>query len=133
MPNLLTKQNNLIYKQEAYKIIGAEMKVHTSLGCGFLEQVYQEALEIEFNKQNIPYKRGAPLTINYNGITLNKKYVADFICYDKIKIELKATKELDSIHEAQVFNYLKATGFKLGILINFGEASLVSKRIVKEK
>jgi len=123
----------MIYQDESYKIIGAAMKVHRELGCGFLEQVYQEALEIELKKQNIPSEREVPLTISYDGHILNKQYVADFKCYDKIILELKAVKELDNIHEAQVFNYLKATGYKLGLLINFGEVSLVYKRIVKEK
>ncbi|SMO35622.1 GxxExxY protein [Saccharicrinis carchari] len=121
----------MLYKQEAYDIIGAAMKVHSTLGCGFLEQVYQEALQIELKKQNIPFNREAPLTIIYDGIKLNNQYFADFTCYDKIIVELKAVKELDNIHEAQVFNYLKATGYRLGLLINFGETSLEYKRIIK--
>ncbi len=123
----------MIYKEEAYKIIGAAMKVHSTLGCGFLEQVYQEALQIELEKQGIPFKREVSISIEYNDITLNKQYIADFICFNKIIVELKAVKELDNIHEAQVFNYLKATGFKLGLLINFGETSLQYQRIVKER
>jgi GxxExxY protein len=121
----------MLYQDESYKIIGAAIKVHRELGCGFLEAVYAEALEIEFKKQGIPNEREALLTISYDGIILNKKYVADFNCYDKIIVELKAVKELDNIDEAQVFNYLKATGYKLGLLINFGEPSLTYKRIVK--
>lgn len=121
----------MLYKQEAFDIIGAAMKVHSTLGCGFLEQVYQEAFQIELEKQSIPFERETPLTITYNGKVLNKQYFADFTCYNKIIVELKAVKELDNIHEAQVFNYLKATGFKLGILINFGETSLAYKRIIK--
>ena len=97
------------------------MKVHNTLGCGFLEAVYQEALEIEFNKLGIPYEREKELEIVYDGVVLNKKYVADFVCYDRIILELKAVKELDDSHRSQVFNYLKATGFKLGFLINFGK------------
>jgi GxxExxY protein len=131
MSDLLEK--TLLYKEESYKIIGAAMAVHRELGCGFLEAVYQEALEIEFKQQHIPYQREALLTINYKGTTLLKEYVADFVCFKSIVIELKAVIELDPIHEAQVFNYLKATGFKLGLLINFGESSLNYKRIVKEK
>jgi GxxExxY protein len=130
MPDLLSHQE-LIYKVEAYNIIGAAMNVHKELGCGFLEAVYAEALEIEFAEQGIPYIREALLQIDYKGHTLRKSYVADFICYDKITVELKAVKELDNINEAQVFNYLKATGFKLGLLINFGKQSLEYKRIVK--
>ena len=132
MPDLLS-QNQILYKDEAYKIIGAAMEVHRVLGPGFLEAIYQEALEIEFQNRNIPYQREAPLKVNYKGHTLKKEYTADFICYDKIIIETKAVTEFDNIHEAQVFNYLKTTGFKLGILINFGKNSLDYQRIVKER
>ena len=109
------------------------MTVHRKLGCGFLEAVYQEALEIEFEKQHIPFQREVPLAISYDGKILKKQYVADFTCCDKIIVEIKAVKEFDSIHEAQVFNYLKATGYKLGLLVNFGDTSLEYKRIIKEK
>ena len=120
------------YKDEAYKIIGAAMNVHRELGCGFLEAIYSEALEIEFKEQNIPYRREVSLNVQYKGQLLNKSYVADYICYDKIIVELKAVNNLESLHDAQVLNYLKATGFKLGLLIYFGEQSLKYKRIVKE-
>ena len=129
MPDLLSHQE-LIYKVEAYNIIGAAMNVHKELGCGFLEAVYAEALVIELAELGIPYIREALLQIDYKGHTLRKSYVADFICYDKIIIELKALSSLDNAFEAQVLNYLKATGYKLGILINFGEQSLKYKRIV---
>lgn len=132
MPNLLENQN-LLFKEETYKLIGICMTVHKELGCGFLEAVYAEALEIELKEKGIPFKREVALYINYKGQPLNKTYVADFICYDKIIVELKAVNYLEGIHEAQVLNYLKATGFKLGILINFGEQSLRYKRIVKER
>jgi GxxExxY protein len=122
---------DLLYKSEAYTIIGAAMEVHKQLGCGFLESVYQEALELEFIARNIPYLREAPITIEYKGKKLKKEFNSDFICYDCIILELKAVKELDPIHHAQVFNYLKATSFKLGLLINFGEESLVYKRLIK--
>lgn len=130
MPNILKGKQPLIYKEEAYEIIGAAMEVHRELGCGFLEAVYAEALEIEFKEKGIPYKREVPLIIKYKGQPLNKSYVADFICYDKIIVELKAVNYLESVYEAQVLNYLKATGYKLGILFNFGEQSLKYKRIV---
>ncbi len=120
----------LIYKNELYKIIGACLEVHNSLGCGFLESVYHEALKIEFKLQDIDYKHEVPLLIKYKGIILPKTFQADFICYDKIILELKATSELTSKDEAQVLNYLNATGFKLGILVNFGEKSLKYKRLV---
>ena len=97
------------------------MRVHRELGCGFLEKVYQEALEHEFIAEGIPFQREVKLKIYYKGVPLHQEYVADFVCYDKIIIELKAVKELDDSHRSQVFNYLKATGFKLGLLINFGK------------
>lgn len=121
---------NLLYKEEAYQIIGACMEVHRELGCGFLEAVYQEALEIEFGKRNIPFEREVPLRIRYKEVVLKKEYIADFICYDNIIVELKALSELASVHESQVLNYLKATGLKLGILVNFGQESLEYKRLI---
>ena len=132
MPDLLNNQT-LLYEKESYKIIGAAMAVHRELGCGFLEQVYQEALEIEFELQGIPFKREPAIQIAYKGQRLKKEYFADFTCYDKIIIELKALDDLVSKHESQVLNYLKASGYKLGILINFGQESLQRKRIVKER
>lgn len=97
------------------------MRVYNLLGNGFLEAVYQEALEIELDRRHIPYEREKELEIYYDGIKLGKKYIADFVCYGKIILELKAVKELDDSHRSQLFNYLKATGFKLGLLINFGK------------
>ena len=132
MVNLL-KQQELIYKDEAYEIIGAAMAVHRELGPGFLEAVYQEALEIEFQLRDIPYERERQLNIDYKGHTLSKHYNTDFVCYDKIIVETKAICELTSKDESQVLNYLKATGYKLGILINFGEERLRYKRMVKER
>lgn len=108
------------------------MEVHKELGCGFLEAVYQEALAIEFDLQGIPYIREQQLNINYKGKRLSKYYVADFICYDKIVIEIKALNELNNQHISQTLNYLKATGMKLALLINFGEQSLKYKRIINE-
>ena len=119
------------YKEETFKIIGAAMEVHRTLGCGFLEAVYQEALAIEFKKQNIPYKQEKKLEIQYKEQTLSKYYEADFMCYDKIIVETKAIKELSGIDEAQVINYLKATGLKIGLLINFGAESLEHKRLLR--
>lgn len=120
----------ILYKDEAYKIIGAAMNVHRELGCGFLEAVYSEALEIEFKQQNIPYMREVPLQIQYKGETLTKQYKADYICYNNIIVELKALSSFEGVHEAQVLNYLKATGHQLGLLINFGESSLKHKRLI---
>ena len=112
---------SLVYPNESYAIRGAAMRVYNVLGSGFLEAVYQEALEIELDKRHIPYEKEKELGVYYDGIRLGKKYVADFVCYDKIILELKAVKELDDSHRSQIYNYLKATGFKLGFLINFGK------------
>ena len=125
--------DNLIYKEECYKIIGACMEVHRELCPGFLEAVYQEALEIEFKNQGIPYKREKELKIYFKGIELRKRYNADFVCYGKIILETKAVKELCDNHRAQIINYLKATKFKLGLLVNFGEPSLKYERFVNER
>ncbi len=121
----------LLLENETYNIIGAAMEVHRTLGSGFLEAVYQEALEIEFRKRDIPFIREARLKIKYKDVILTKYYEADFICNDKIIVETKATKELAGIDEAQVINYLKATGHKIGLLINFGAESLEYKRLLR--
>ena len=121
----------LIHKEETYKILGAAMEVHSTLGSGFLEAIYQEALAIEFDKRKIPFKKESKLEINYKGQILSKYYVADFVCYDKVIVETKATKELAGIDEAQVINYLKSTGLKVGLLINFGSESLEHKRLIR--
>ena len=123
----------MIYKEEAYKIIGAAIEVHRGLGNGFLEAVYQEALEREFKIQGIPYSREQHINIEYKGEKLSKFYIADFVCFGNIIVELKALSSLESNHEAQVLNYLKATNHKLGLLINFGSRSLQSKRLVNER
>ncbi len=121
----------IYYKEESYKIVGAAMHVYNQLGIGFLEPVYQEALEIELQRRGIPFEREKELTIMYDGMQLQQTYRADFVCYNNIIVELKAVSALDNIHRAQVHNYLKATGYKLGILINFGDAcGLDYERIV---
>ena len=122
---------NLIFKEESFAIIGAAMEVHNELGNGFLEAVYQEALAIEFKKRGIPFKQEVKLDINYKGHPLEKYYQADFICYNKIIVEIKAITELTGINKSQVINYLKATQLKLGILINFGQEGLKYERLVK--
>ncbi len=131
-PDLLNQNIEILYKEESYKIIGAAMSVHSELGAGFLEAVYHEAMLIELKKRNIPYNSEVELSIYYDGQELSKKYYADIICYNKIILELKAVSELNNSHYAQVFNYLKATGYKLALLLNFGEQSLHYKRIIKE-
>lgn len=113
-----------------YAIIGAAMEVHRELGPGFLEAVYQEALTIELSVRGIPFQREVELPIAYKGKTLQTAYRADFICYDEVVIELKSIKQLGVIEEAQLLNYLKATGYQVGLLINFGAASLETRRFV---
>lgn len=108
------------YKEETYKINGAAMRVYNTLGHGFLEAVYQEALEIEFKKQEIPYEREKEIVITYDGIELRHTYRADLVCYGKIIVELKAVSKLDDAHRSQLYNYLCATGYKVGLLYNFG-------------
>ena len=125
--------NNLLYKDESYKIIGAAMEVHRVLGCGFTEPVYQEALEKEFVMRNIPYIREKELTINYKGIKLSKTFKVDFLCYNKIILELKSVKEFADEHYAQIYNYIKASNLDLGILMNFGTLSLEYERIPASK
>ena len=110
----------LIDAEESYAITGAAFQVYKTLGSGFLEAVYQEALEIEFQKRNIPFEKEKELKITYLGHKLKQTYRADFVCYDKIIVELKAVSKLDDSHRSQVYNYLKATGYKLGLLFNFG-------------
>ena len=105
------------------------MEVHKQLGCGFLESVYQEALEYEFKLQGIAYNSQVPISIKYKDITLEKYYLADFVVYAQIIVEIKAAEMIDSSAVSQVINYLKGTGYQLGLLINFGEKSLVWKRI----
>ena len=123
--------DKLIYKEESYKILGACFEVYKERGCGLLEAVYQECLEIELNLVNIPFSSQAALTLYYKGRKLKQTYVPDFECYKKIIVELKAVKELCDEHRAQVFNYLRATGFQLGLLINFGHyPKLEYERIV---
>lgn len=122
---------NILYKEEAYNIVGACFEVYNELGCGFLEPVYQESLEYELTDRNIAFISQNELNITFKKRTLKQKYIPDFICYDKIIVEIKAVKELNDIHRAQVFNYLKATGMKLGLLINFGNyPNLEHERIV---
>jgi GxxExxY protein len=120
----------ILFKKESYDIIGLCMKVHKELGHGFLESVYQEALEIEFQKNNIPFKKEMKLPVYYNDQPLKKYFRADFICYESIVLELKATKYSVEADIRQTLNNIKATNFKLGILINFGSPSLTYKRVV---
>ena len=113
------EQKEILYKDECFKIYSCVYAVNKKLGTGFLEAVYQEALEIELRRKNIPFVTQHELEILYDGIPLSGKYIADIICYDKIIIELKAVTKINNQHKAQLINYLTATGFRLGLLINF--------------
>ena len=110
----------LVYKEEVYAIVGAAIEVHKQLGPGFLEAVYQEAMEIELSARNIPFRSQQEMLIQYKGQILNKYYVADFICFDKIVVELKALDRLTGKEQSQVINYLKAGDMRVGVLMNFG-------------
>ncbi len=124
--------SSLLYGDETYAVVGAAIEVHRQLGPGFLEPVYQEALEIESSTQGIPYVAQMSLPIHYKGQLLKKGYIADFVFYDKIIVEIKAISVLSSVNEAQLMNYLKATGFRVGYLFNFGsEGKLERKRLVR--
>ena len=115
---------------QTYAIIGAAMRVHSGLGHGFLEKVYQEALAIEFEVTGIPFARESPCEIRYRDRVLACGYIADFICFGEVIVELKALDDLNDQHRAQVLNYLKATGIKRAILLNFGASKLQYERIV---
>ena len=121
----------LILKDEVYEIAGAAMDVYFTLGTGFLEPVYQEALAIEMLRRKIPFEREKPLDIYYKGNLLTKKYIADFICFDEIILEIKVVPRLTNIEFAQWINYMKITRKRVGILVNFGSRpKLEWKRIV---
>tara|TARA_B100000315_G_C14317484_1_gene469219 strand:- start:283 stop:651 length:369 start_codon:yes stop_codon:yes gene_type:complete len=121
----------LIYENLTKQIIDTAFEVHKTLGCGFLEAVYQEAMEIEFEIRKIPFESQKQLAIKYKGVELKKKYIPDFVVFEKIITEIKAEAKLTNIDEAQLHNYLKTAGFKVGLLINFGTTKIEIKRIVK--
>ena len=122
----------IVYKDESYAILGACFEVYKEMGCGFLEAVYQECLEIELALCNMPFQPKVEVVLSYRGTTLKQTYIPDVICYGKVVVELKAVKDLTDEHRAQVQNYLKATGMKLGLLVNFGHYPKVEyERIVK--
>jgi GxxExxY protein len=110
----------LIYRDESYAIMGACFAVYKDKGCGFLEPVYHECLEIEFESQSIPFLSKPPQTLQYRGRTLVQTFSPDFICYEKIIVEIKAVSALVDEHRAQVLNYLSAIGCELALLVNFG-------------
>jgi len=122
----------ILYKEESYQIIGACFEVYNEMGCGFLEAVYQECLAIEFRLRRIPFVAQHELRLRYKGESLDSTYKPDFICHDRIIVELKAVTDLMDKHRAQVHNYLKATGYRLGLLVNFGQhPKLQHERIVR--
>ncbi|MDI1242955.1 MAG: GxxExxY protein [bacterium] len=111
---------DLIYKEETYEIVGAAMDVYYTMGVGFLEPVYQEALAIEFSRRRIPFEREKKLELYYKGTKLNKTYSPDFVCFDDIVLELKVVPQITGGHAAQLINYLKVMQKRLGLLMNFG-------------
>jgi GxxExxY protein len=125
--------NKILYKDESFAIVGACMKVHRSLGAGFLEAVYEEALEREFQTLNIPFKRQVKLDLYYDNKKLKKQYRADFVCYDTIIVEIKSVSIIPTAFYAQLQNYLRCTNMELGLLINFGASSLIYKRMINLK
>jgi GxxExxY protein len=125
---------DLIYREEVYAIVGAAMEVHSVLGPGFLEAVYQEALEIEFAARKLPFVAQQELRITYKGRFLKKMYVADFYAFEDIIVEIKALERLTSNEIGQLLNYLNATGAKVGVLINFGSIGRLEwKRMARTK
>ena len=123
-------EDDLIYRDECYLIVGCCMEVHKLLGCGFKEAVYQEALVMEFVDNALDFEREKRLKIAYKEVFLRKEFFPDFVCFGKIVLELKAVRELTDIHQAQLFNYLKASKLRLGLLVNFGTTSLQFKRFI---
>ncbi len=123
--------SDLIFKEEVYAIFGAAMDVHNEFGVGFLEPVYQEALEIELKSRSIPFTAQQKIPIQYKNHFLKKTYVADFVIFNKIIVEIKVMSHLSGREEAQLLNYLKATEIELGLLINFGTDKLEWKRMIR--
>jgi GxxExxY protein len=121
----------LIFQDETFAVLGAAIEVHKELGSGFLEGVYQEALEIELADRKIPFEPRKSLAICYKGKPIRKAYEADVVCFEKIIVELKALDRLSGKEEAQILNYLKASGMRVGLLINFGSCGRLEwKRFV---
>jgi len=121
---------NLIHQYEAYRIIGICMDVHNNLGAGFLEIVYKDALEYEFKKAQIQFEREKEYLVNYKNVILPHKFYADFVVFNKIILEIKGKSSIAEEHEAQAINYLKVSGNKLALIVNFGEMKLNYRRIV---
>ena len=126
--------SDIVYPEESYRIMGACFEVYNDKGCGFLESVYQECMEIELSSQDIPFRRQVELPLSYKGRVLKQNYRPDFECFGKIMLELKAVDRLTDEHVAQVLNYLNASGYELGLLVNFGHYPKVEyKRIARTR
>jgi len=125
------KKEPIVYKELSYRIIGAAMEVHKELGCGFLESVYDEAFGLELKRIGVRFEYQKELEIYYKGDKLDKQFRADYVIEGLVIVENKATKGITEVDEAQMHNYLKATGLKLGIIIDYGKTSLEYKRIVR--
>lgn len=123
-------ENKLLFEQESYKIIGACIEVHKKLGNGFGQGVYGEVLEKEFEKHNIPFEKEKKLDVFYDGLRVEKAFVADFVCYDKILLEIRTLERIPEEDRRRSVNTLRATQFQLGLLVNFGEPSLRWKRLI---
>ena len=121
-------REDLLLKDEVYRIVGAAMEVSNTLGCGFLEAVYQEVLGIEFSDADIPFEAEKKIVITYKDRVLSKEYIADFVCFERIIIEIKAMKKITEVEEAQIINYLRATKLPLGLILNFGGKKMEWKR-----
>ena len=121
--------DSLLFADECFRIQGAVFEVSRTIGAGFLEAVYQECLALEFAGRGIPFRATPKLTITYKGTTLAQSYSPDFICFDKIVVELKAARDLAPEHRAQVLNYLRVTGLELGLLVNFGSSRATVQRL----
>ncbi len=122
----------LLFEQETYAILGACFEVYKDKGCGFLEAVYQECLELELGSRGIPFQPQAELQLTYKGRTLKQTYQPDFICFGKVIVEIKAVSALADEHRAQLHNYLKAAGLRVGLLVNFGHhPGLEHERIIR--
>ena len=130
---MIANERELLFKEEVYTIVGAAIEVSNELGSGFLEAVYQEAMQFEMKERDIPFESQKEITIIYKNKPLTKKYYADFICFGSIIIEIKAIKRITEIEVAQLLNYLKATGLQLGLIINFGSQKLEWKRYANTK
>jgi GxxExxY protein len=122
---------DLLFKDELYRVMGAALEVYNVLKSGFLESAYREAMELELEARGIPYQRQVPLRIRYKEHTLNKGFTADLICFNAVLVELKAIEKTTETDEAQVLNYLRCTGLRVGLLINFGDPGRLDwKRLV---